>query len=124
MNDVLGRIYVLKAARVVYDMDSQGRIICETHYDEEDNILAVINNEWQGDRINIIRWSAPPDEGRIVFRFSGKDRIGEDDYRNGVLERKVTVQGNNEIEEIFMYGRVILRAVWENGRKISEERLR
>jgi len=124
MTDVLGSIYAVNAARVVYDTDSQGRVITETRYNEENTILAVITNEWSDDKINVIRWSAPPDEGRVVFRYSGKDRISEEDYRNGVLERKVTRQGDEEIEEIFMNDRVILRAVWKDGRKQSEERLR
>ena len=124
MTEVLASIYAVKAARVIYDMDSQGRITAETHYDEGDRVLAVINNEWANDKISAIRWSAPPDEGRVVFRYSGKDRISEEDYRNGVLERKVNRQGDEEIEEIFMNKKPILRAVWRNGRKVSEERLR
>ena len=124
MTEVLASIYAVKAARVIYDMDSQGRIITETHYNKEDKVLAIINNEWENDKISAIRWSAPPNEGRVVFRYSGKDRISEEDYRNGVLERRVNRQGDNEIEEIYMNGKAILRAVWNNGRKVSEERLR
>ena len=124
MTDVLHSIYSIKAARVVYETDSLGRVISETRYNEEDKVLAVINNEWANDRITMINWTSPPDEGRIVFRYSGKDRIGEEDYRNGVLERRVSLAGNEEIEELFMNGKAILRAVWKDGRKISEERLR
>ena len=124
MTDVLGSIYAVRAARVIYETDNQGRVLSETHYDEEDKILAVIKNEWSNDRITLITWTAPPDEGRIVFRYSGKDRISEENYRNGVLERKVLVRGDEEIEEIFINGIAILRAVWKDGRKISEERLR
>jgi len=124
MTEVLGSIYAVTAARVVYDTDSLGRVITETRYDEDDAILAEITNEWSDDKITMIRWSAPPDQGRIVFRYSGKDRISEEDYRNGVLERRVSRRGDEEIEEIFMNDKVILRAVWQDGRKISEERLR
>ena len=124
MKDVLGSIYSAKAAKVNYEMDSQGKIISETHYDEDDKVLAVITNEWTKDRIAVIRWSAPPDEGRIVFGYSGKDRISQENYKNGKLERKITARGNEEIEEIFINNILILRAVWKDGRKISEERIR
>jgi hypothetical protein len=124
MTDVLPSIYTVPAARVLYDTDRQGRIISETRYDEKDEVLAQINNEWGGERIDVIRWSAGEDQGRIVFRYSGKNRISEEDYKNGELERKVTAQGSRETEEIFIGGKVILRAIWENGRKISEEQLR
>jgi len=123
MTDVLGSIYSVKAARVVYDTDSLGRVLTETRYDEEDKVLAVLNNEWANDKITQIRWTAGSDEGKVVFHYSGKDRILEEDYRNGVLERKVTARGGEEIEEIFMHGKVILRAVWKDGRKLSEERI-
>jgi hypothetical protein len=124
MTDVLPSIYAVAAARVVYDTDRQGRVLSETRYDEKDEVLAHITNEWSGERINVIRWSAGPDQGRIVFRYSGKDRVFEEDYRNGELERKVTAQGDRETEEIYVGGKVILRAIWEKGRKVSEEQLR
>jgi len=123
MTEVLESIYSVSAARVVYDTDSQGRIITETRYDKDDEVLAEITNEWSGDRIRVIHWTAGQDQGRIVFRYSGKDRVGEEDYRNGELERTVRKQGNEEIEEIYMNGKPILRAIKQNGRKISEERL-
>ncbi|MDR2701553.1 MAG: hypothetical protein LBB72_03900 [Spirochaetaceae bacterium] len=124
MTEVLEPIYSVSAARIVYDTDNQGRVISETRYDKDDKVLAEITNEWSGDRIRVIRWSAGPDQGRIVFRYSGKDRVGEEDYRNGELERTVKTRGNEEIEEIYMNGKPILRAIWQNGRKVSEERLR
>jgi hypothetical protein len=124
MTDVLGSIYAVDAARVVYDTDTLGRVITETRHDKDGEILAVITNEWAGDKITVIHWSSPPDQGRIVFRYSGKDRVSEEDYRNDVLERKVSRRGDEEIEEIFMNDKVILRAVWKDGRKLSEERLR
>ncbi|MDR0447933.1 MAG: hypothetical protein LBH07_04625 [Treponema sp.] len=124
MTEVLDFIYNVSAAKVIYNTDNQGRITSETRYNEEDEILAVITNEWTGDKISAILWSAPPDKGRIVFRYSGKDRISEENFRNDVLERKVNRQGDQEIEEIFMNGKAILRTVWEDGRKVSEEELR
>ena len=124
MTGVLRSIYAVKPARVSFDTDNQGRVIAETRYNEEDRVIAVINNEWENDRITQISWSSGSDQGKIVFRYSGKDRISEEDYRNGVLERRVSVRGDEEIEEIFMNEKIILRAVWKDGRKQSEERIR
>jgi hypothetical protein len=124
MTDVLGPVYSVNAARVNYDLDSQGRVLAETRYDEEGEVLAEINNEWADDRIALIRWKSGEEEGRVVFRYSGKNRISEEDYRNGVLERRVSVRGDEEIEEIFKNEKLILRAVWKDGRKLSEERVR
>ena len=124
MTDVLGSIYAIEAGRVIYDTDSQGKVITETRYDDNNNVIAVINNEWENDRITVIRWKSGTDEGRVVFRYSGKNRVSEEDYRNGVLERRVNIRGDEEIEEIFMNDKLILRAVWKDGRKQSEERVR
>jgi len=124
MTEVLTEIYAVSAARVVFDTDSQGRVTSETRYDENDEVLATITNEWSGDRITVIRWSAGSDQGRIVFRYTNKDRVSEEDYRNGELERKVTIKGDEETEEIYMGGKPILRAIWKDGRKVSEEQLR
>jgi hypothetical protein len=123
MNDVLA-LQALPTARTAFDTDSRGRVLTETRYDEEENVIAVLTNEWTGDRIKTIRWTAGRDQGRIVFTYSGGDRIAEDDYKNGVLERKVVKQGDEEIEELYIGGKAVLRTVWKDGRKVSEERLR
>jgi hypothetical protein len=63
MTEVLASIYAVQAARVIYDTDNLGRVLTETRYDGNDNILAVISNEWAGDKIAVIRWSttaSPP----------------------------------------------------------------
>jgi hypothetical protein len=124
MNDVLPAPYTIPAARVSFDTDSRGRVLTETRYDEEETVVAVFTNEWDGDRIKTIHWTAGKDRGRIVFTYSRGDRIAEEDYKNGVLERKVVKQGDEEIEELYIGGKAMLRTVWKDGRKISEERLR
>jgi len=50
--------------------------------------------------------------------------ISEKNLKNGVLERVVLIDGETEIEELYMNNAVVLRAVWEDGRKISETRVR
>ena len=133
MTETLSAVYAVPAVRVIYRTGPQGRILGETHYDEKDRVVAEIDNEWTGDRITRIAWSGTrygPDgspgseEGRVVFRYSRGERIAEDDYRNGVLERTVRREGDEDIEEIYVKGTVRLRAVWKDGRKMSEERLR
>ncbi|MDR0599080.1 MAG: hypothetical protein LBG84_03230 [Treponema sp.] len=124
MSDVLNEVYAVPAAKVLYGTDDKGKVISETRQDAEGNILAEIANEWAGDRLKTIRWSAGGESGRIEFSYSSGDRVLEEDYRDGVLERKVRKQGDEEIEEIYREGKPILRAVWKEGRKISEERLR
>lgn len=69
--------------------------------------------------------SAAVSEERVIeftYNKSG-ERTGERDYRNGTLERTVTIEKEREIEELYLLGKPALRAVWQDGKKISEERL-
>ncbi|MDR1931093.1 MAG: hypothetical protein LBQ44_10775 [Treponema sp.] len=118
-------VFMPQAARVVYSTDNLGRVLGETRYDAEGKIIAEISNTWEGGRITVIIWTAGEDRGRIEFDYdgNGSDRIAERDYRNGVLERTVDKDGDRETEEIYANGEPALRAIWEEGRKISEERL-
>jgi hypothetical protein len=71
-----------------------------------------------------VTWNAGDVSGKVEFDYTRNGEPGgERDYRNGVLERKITRDGSREIEELYRNGRPILRAVWEDGRKITEERL-
>jgi len=40
------------------------------------------------------------------------------------LERLVMTEDNKDIEQLYLNNVVILQAVWEDGRKISETRMR
>ncbi|MDR2768327.1 MAG: hypothetical protein LBB82_08395 [Treponema sp.] len=124
MQGALAAVYAIEAARTVYNTSPEGRVLSEIRYNANEEIIAEIVNEWSGDRIRAVIWKALGDTGRIVFSYnSAGDRLSEEDYRNGVLERTVRKSGDRDIEEIIVNGRVILRAVWDDGRKISEERL-
>jgi hypothetical protein len=69
-------------------------------------------------------WRSIDDERLIEFEYDNDgNRIVERNFRNGILERSVTAQNGMDIEEIFMNGRLVLRAFWEDGVKISEERI-
>ncbi|MDR1505650.1 MAG: hypothetical protein LBI67_00965 [Treponema sp.] len=109
---------------VRYNVDEQGRISYEEHVDDAGNITASLANEWDGEKLLSVVWKADGVSGRVEFDYSPSGApAGERDYRNDVLERRVTNDGDREIEELYRDGRPILRAVWENGRKITEERL-
>jgi hypothetical protein len=50
--------------------------------------------------------------------------VNEKNYRNGMLEREVEVSGDEETETLYLRGEAVLRAVWQDGRKIEEKSLR
>jgi hypothetical protein len=71
-----------------------------------------------------VAWSIGDDEGYTEYEYNkAGDRIEEKNYRNEVLERTVRKEGETEVEVLYMKEKPILRAVWEEGRKISEERI-
>ncbi|MDR3114485.1 MAG: hypothetical protein LBU25_03085 [Treponema sp.] len=111
--------------RVIYTTDERGRIVTEITQDEAGTIVRDIHNTWNGDRLASVDWKAGEEERRIEYTYDeAGDRILERNYLKGVLERLVRKDKGQEIEELYMNGRLILRAVWEDGRKISEERVR
>jgi hypothetical protein len=111
--------------RVVYTTDDRGRVLTETRQDDKGTVIAELVNTWTGNRLSSVRLKAGEDERLTEYEYNSRgDRIIERNYRRGVLERLVRTEGNRETEELYMNGAVILRAVWEDGRKISEERVR
>jgi antitoxin component YwqK of YwqJK toxin-antitoxin module len=115
----------LESLTISYSVDSRGRVLSEISKGEDGKTIGELRNTWLNDRLQDVEWKSGDDERRIEFEY---DRDGnpmaERNYRKGVLERTVTIDGYNEIEEIYMNGVLILRAYWENGLKISEERVR
>jgi hypothetical protein len=72
-----------------------------------------------------VLWKSEDEERLIEYEYNGEgDRIFERNFRNSVLERTVRKAGDREVEELYMNGAVVLRTVWEDGRKISDERVR
>jgi len=111
--------------RMVFDTDSKGRVLGETMYNNKNEVVWTVKNTWVGDRIVVIIKIEGGEERRIEYDYDGSGkRIAERDFRNGILERKVLISGDKETEELYMNGAVVLRAFWEDGRKISEERIR
>lgn len=117
-------VFMTEAATVRYSTDGQGRVTHEEHLDKDGKQIASLANEWSEERLLSVTWSSGGVSGKVEFDYAPDgENEGERNYRNGVLERKVTKDGNREIEELYRNGAPILRAVWEDGRKITEERL-
>ena len=125
-SDFFGEIQQASADfRIVYDTDSKGRVLGETLYNARNEVVWTLKNTWDGDRISSILKIEGGDKKLIEYEYdSSGNRIAERDIRNGILERQVIINGNKETEELYMDGTVALRAFWEDGRKISEERVR
>jgi len=123
--DFFGEILAEKDSKMIYSTDEKGRILSQTLYDEDDNVIWVINNTWKDERIiSIVK-----EEGDNIYRAeyeydSDGDRTLEKNYTNGILERVVRSREKTDIEELYLNGNVILQTVWEDGRKVSETRMR
>ena len=112
-------------SRVLYTTDERGRVLTETRRNEDGEIIGELQNTWLGDRLVSVRWKAGDDDRVTEFEYDDDgDRIVERNINRGVLERVVTMDGEQEIELLYIDGKPMLRAVWENGRKILEERIR
>jgi hypothetical protein len=137
-SDFLRDILIQSGDRILYTTDEQGRVIREVRQDREGTIRGEIVNTWSGTRLGSIRWipggtdAAGTDDGgtageRLVeYEYDDEGgRIVERNYRDGALERLIRREGEVYVEELYMNGQMILRAVWDqNDRKISEERIR
>jgi len=111
--------------KIIYDTDNRGRILSETLYDEDDDIIWFIQNIWENNRI-ISSKKIEGDENYLTeYEYnSGGEKILERNYKNGSLERIVRKEGSQDIEELYINDTIVMKAVWENGRKISESRVR
>jgi len=123
--DFFGDIFVNSGYRMDFNIDDKGRILGQTLYDEENKLVWVIQSVWKDNRIV----STTKTEGETVLSAEyaynkAGEMISEKNFKNGVLERVVFADGDKEIEELYMNNAVVLRAVWEDGRKISETRIK
>jgi len=117
--------YVSDGYKMIFDTDDRGRILGQTLYDDEDKVIWTIINTWKGNRI--VKTLKTEGDTVLTAEFvynSEGEKILERDFKNGVLERVVSIEGKTEIEELYMDDVVVLRAIWEDGRKISETRVR
>ena len=109
----------------VYALDDKGRILTETRRDEAGEVQGTLTNEWDENRIRSVVWESGDDVRRVDYVYDSEgDRVNEKNYRNGTLEREVEISGDEEIETLYLRGEAVLRAVWQDGRKIEEKSLR
>jgi len=124
VSEFLSDINISGGVKVNYTFDSRGRILTEVWKDADDEYLGEYRNVWAGDKLESVLWKSLDDERLVEYEYdSGGNRIVERNFRHGVLERSVISRNGKETEEIYMGGRLVLRAYWENGIKISEERV-
>ena len=107
---------------ISYNLDIRGRVLGEVWRDEEGEVFGELVNTWVGDRLHSMLWRSEGYERLTEFEYDSEgNRIAERNFRNGMLERSVITQGNTDIEEVFVAGRLILRAVWKDGVRVSED---
>jgi len=124
-SDFLDNFSVEEGYRVIYETDGRGRIITQTMLDSKNETVWVIKNTWSGNRIIAMRKTEGDDEKLVEYGYdSSGHRVVQRDINNGVLERQVYTKGENETEELYMDGVIVLRAYWEKGRKVKEEQVR
>lgn len=118
-------VLIHRGDQTVYATDERGRVLSETMSDEAGETVGVIKNNWVENRVTSIVRTYGDDEWITEYEYDAEDnRVVERNYHNKVLERLVRVEGDQEVEELYMNGVPILRAIWKDGRKVSEERLR
>jgi hypothetical protein len=123
--DFFGNVFVSAGYRMDFNIDDKGRILGQTLYDEENKLVWTIQSVWKDNRIV----STTKTEGETVLTAEyaynkAGEMISEKNFKDGVLERVVYTEGDKEIEELYINNAVVLRAVWEDGRKISETRIK
>jgi len=123
-SDFLLDIFRTEGMTITYSVDSRGRIQGEIWKDQEGKVLGEFRNTWSGDRLQSVLWKTEEEERLVEYEYDEKNnRIAERNYKKGILERSIVIKDGRETEEIFMDGRLILRVLWENGLKLSEERV-
>ena len=111
--------------KMVFTTDERNRILTQSLLDSEGETIWVIRNTWSGDRIVSALKTEGDDKKLNEYEYNANGGlVMERNLHNGVLQRRVRIDGNREIEELYMNGLVVLRAVWEDGRKVSEQRVR
>jgi antitoxin component YwqK of YwqJK toxin-antitoxin module len=114
----------------VFNTDAMGKVLTESDYNEEGLLVGLMENTWEDGRLLSYKYTAYTGDTESVslveYSYNEEgERIKEDNYRNGVLERSLyRAEDGLQIEDIYMNGVVILRATYKDGRKISEERIR
>jgi len=124
-SDFFGTFSVSEGYRMIYNTDSRGRILAQTMLNDKDEEVWMIVNAWSGDRIVSMQKTEGEDIRVTEYEYDAEgSRVVQRDIHNGVMERLVRTNGENETEELYMDGILVLKAYWVDGRKVSEERVR
>jgi len=122
--EFFGNTTIYKNEKIVYTTDERSRVLSQTLYDDKGNVVWVIRNTWLNNRIVSTLKTENGTESLAEYEYdSDGKKILERNYKNGNLERVVRTEGSNDIEDLYFNNVVVLRAVWKDGRKISETRI-
>jgi cell division protein FtsL len=124
--EFFGHIFVPENSKLIYITDKNGKVLEQTlvNNDEEQTVIWKIVNTWSNDRIVKITKTEGETEYLAEYEYNKNgERVLERNIKDGVLERVVHSEGTKDIEELYMNDKLVLRAVWEDGRKISESRI-
>lgn len=106
-------------------LDERGRAVLELRTDANGLTISERRTVWKENKIALIETVAGAETRRTEYEYDDKgNRMMERNYRGGILERSVRRSGSEETEELYSDGVPVLRAVWVDGRKVSERRLR
>ncbi|WP_304221867.1 RHS repeat domain-containing protein [Gracilinema caldarium] len=110
---------------ILYNLDSRGRVIREQHKKQDGSVLYERTNVWEQDRLVTVTIDEQGPTKRIEYTYDAQgNRISEKYYAGTQLERQIIIQGNQEIEELYDKGQLVLKTIWVNGIKIQEQRPR
>lgn len=123
--EFFGDVYFFADSRMVTDTDDKSRIIRQTLYDDEGEVIWFIVNTWKDGRIISTIKTENDTVLTAEYQYNNAgDIIIERNLKNGNLERLVRLEGKKEIEELYFNNVLVLRAEWEDGILISETRVR
>jgi hypothetical protein len=106
-----------------FETDKGGKVLSEKRLDSEGKLMGDFINEWDNDRLASITWRTASEERVVKFEYDQNgDRVRESDYKDDTLEREVLYSGNRETEMLYLSGVVVLTTIWEDGKKVSEQR--
>jgi hypothetical protein len=102
-----------------------GRVVREQHKDNAGNLVYDKTNTWEKERLSSVVITEQGKTTRIEYSYDGKgNRTGEKYYSDSELVRQIFIDGNKETEELYDKGQLILRTLWMDGVKQSEQRPR
>ena len=106
-------------------LDDKGRIVSETRNGKDGTLVEETTNVWKDERLIVVERETLSATRRTEYEYDGAgDRVAERDYRDGILERSRRKDGDVEVEELYVEGKAVLRAIWVGGVKTKEERVR